>query len=191
MDTRVTTSGGEGNLLLLLVGDVAPHELRARLSRLDVPARRVHVVAPALVGALDWLATAEDAAHLRAEVRALEAEWTLADRADVEGGAGEADPVQAVEDALRSFAADAIVIAGGAADGDLDAAVARFGLPVLRLQDPPRRRSRGYRGARALAGGRWEGTPFVLFVGVNGVLLLLGVLLSLLVLLVLWLAGAL
>jgi hypothetical protein len=35
-------------------------------------------------------------------VRALEAEWTLADHAEVEGEASEADPVQAVEDALRA-----------------------------------------------------------------------------------------
>ncbi|HUJ55815.1 MAG TPA: hypothetical protein VLW49_07485 [Gaiellaceae bacterium] len=191
METGLTTPTSGGNVLLLLVGDVPPPELRARLARLDVAAGRVHVVAPALVGALDWLATAEDTAQREAEVRALEAEWTLADRAEVEGEAGEADPVQAVEDALRAFPADAIVIAGGEADGDLDAAVARFGLPVLRLQEPPPRRSRPYRALRLLASGRWEPTPFVLFVGVNGALFLLGMLLSLLVLLVLWLAGAL
>lgn len=177
------------NALLLLLGDLAPAELQAGLAGLDLPIGKVRVVAPALVGALDWLATAEDDARRRAEVRVLEAEWTLAESGEVEGEAGEADPAQAVEDALRSFAADLIVMAGPAADADLEDALARFGLPLRRLQPPPQRRSRLYRGLRELAAGRREATPFLLFVGVNGALALLGLLLSLLVVLVLWLLG--
>jgi len=151
---------------------------------------RIHVVAPALVGPLDWLATAEDRARLEAEVRLLEAEWTLADEGEVDGSAGEADPVQAVEDALRGFPADEILIAGAAVDPDLEQALRRFGLPVESLEPAGRpRRSAVYRAFRSLAGGRGNATPFILFAGVNGALLLLGVLLSLLVLAVLWLLG--
>jgi hypothetical protein len=52
----------------------------------------VHV-APARVGALEWLATDEDDARQQAHVRVLAAEWTLADQAQVQGEAGDVDPV--------------------------------------------------------------------------------------------------
>jgi hypothetical protein len=180
------------NLLLLLVGDASPRQLRDAVAARALPPTRVHVVAPTLVGPLDWLASAEDDAHRQAEVRALDAEWTLADQAEVGGEAGDVDPVQAVEDALRAFPADEILLAGEAADPDLEAALARFGVPITRL-DPASlaRRSCAYRALRELAGGHRSATPFVLFVGVNTAFLLLGVLLSLLVLLILWLSGSL
>jgi hypothetical protein len=178
------------NLLVVLVGDAPPSRLRAAVEGFAEFPARVHVVAPALTRPLDWLATAEEDAQRQAEVRALEIEWTLADTAEVEGGVGEADPVQAVEDALRDFAADEILVAGDAVDPDLVPALARFGLPVTRLpRELPPRRSAAYRGLRTLAAGRSGATPFVLFVGVNGALLLLGLLLSALVLLILWIAG--
>ncbi len=180
------------NLLLLLVGDAPPSRLRAAVESLPELPRRVHVVAPALTRPLDWLATAEDDARREAEVRALEIEWTLGDGVDVGGEAGEADPVQAVEDALRDFPAHEILVAGDAVDPDLEPALARFGLPVTRVSRPlPPRHSAAYRGLRALAAGRNNATPFVLFVGVNGVLVLVGLLLSAVVLLVLWISGSL
>ena len=180
------------NLLVLLVGDVPPRRLRDAIAARAEPPGRVHVVAPTLVGALDWLATAEDDAHRQAAVRAFDAEWSLADQADVDGEAGDADPVQAVEDALRHFPADEILIAGGAADPDLEAALRRFGLPTTHLDGARgRRHSRAYRALRELAAGRNNATPFVLFIGVNTALLLVGLALSLLALLILWLIGSL
>jgi hypothetical protein len=178
------------NLLVLLVGDEPPSQLRDAVAAHGEAPLRVYVVAPALVGSLDWLATAEDDAYREAEVRAFDAEWTLVDQAEVDGEAGDADPVQAVEDALRRFPADAILIAGAAADPDLEAALRPFGLPVARLEGPRvPRRSRPYRTLRALAAGRNSATPFVLFAGVNTALLLVGLALSLVALLVLWLIG--
>lgn len=178
------------NLLVLVVGDVSPARLRSALEARDELPSRVHVVAPTLVRPLDWLATAEDDAHVQAEVRAFEIEWTLADELDVEAAAGDVDPVQAVEDALRDFRADEILVAGAAAEPDLEEALVRFGLPVARIgRARRRRRSAVSRGLRALAAGRNEVTPFVLFVGVNGALLVVGLLLSALALLILWLAG--
>ena len=182
-----------GNLLLLLVGDVSPAKLRDALAARVHPPERVHVVAPMVVTPLDWLATAEDHAHREAEMRALDAEWTLADQAETGGEAGIADPVQAVEDALRSFPADEILIAGEQADPDLERALAPFGLPVARLEDAryPARRSWAFRALRALAAGHGSETPFILFLGVNSALALLALVISLLVVLILWLAGAL
>lgn len=178
------------NLLVVLLGDAAPGRLRDAIAARPVPPARIHVVAPAIVGPLDWLATAEDTAHQQAEVRAFEAEWTLADHAEVRGEAGDVDPVQAVEDALRDFPADEILIAGEAADGDLEQALRRFGLPTGRLESTRRAdRSRLYRAMRELASGRGDATPFVLFVGVNTALFLVGAVLSAIVLLILWLSG--
>jgi hypothetical protein len=171
------------------MADVPAARLREAVAGRDTSTLRVRVVAPTVVGALDWLASAEDAAHRRAEVRALDAEWTLQHDAEVEAGAGDADPLQAVEDALRSFPADEIVIAGAHVDPDLDDALFRFGIPVTRLDPPGARRSRLSRGLRSLAGGRGNATPFVLFLTVNIALLLCAVVLSLLALAILWLTG--
>lgn len=176
------------NLLLLLVGDDLPLRLRDELAaRLDGPAR-IRVVAPAQVRPLDWFATADDEATRAAEVRALEVEWTLAGEGDVEGGAGDVDAVQAVEDALRTFPADEIVVAGAAADAELEARLERFCLPVERLGvSPPPRAGFLSRTFRGLAAGRSSAIPFAAFVGVNLALLLLGIALSLLVALIVWL----
>ena len=63
------------NVLLLVVGDTSPETIRQSLAG---GPWRVHVVAPTVVGPLDWLSNAEEGAHLRAEVRGLEAERALA-----------------------------------------------------------------------------------------------------------------
>jgi hypothetical protein len=178
------------NLLVVLVGETDPGDLRDALAALPEPPARIRVVAPAVEGALDWLATADDAPLRRAEVRALEAEWTLAELWEVEAAAGDPDPLQAVEDALRTFPADEVALAGDLADRELADALAGLGVPVRLLSAAGGGRRRPARRLlRALAGGRWVGTPFVLFVGVNALMLLAGVVLSLLVLLVLWTAG--
>jgi hypothetical protein len=120
-------------------------------------------------------------------VRAFDVEWTLAGEAEVEAEAGDVDPVLAVEDALRGFPADEILLVGGAGeDGGLEASLRRFGLPVTRLAGSLRvRRANPLREwARALAAGRSKATPFVFFVAVNVALLALAALIALIVLLV-------
>jgi len=149
----------------------------------------VHVVAPTWVGPLEWLATDEDDARSEAEVRALEAEWTLADQAEVEGEAGDVDPVVAVDDALRSFPGDEILIVGGASEnGVLEASLRRFGLPVTRAGGslPPPEHPQVRETTRAIVAGRSKATPFVSFAGVNLTLLALAVAITVVVLLVLW-----
>jgi hypothetical protein len=175
-------------LVLLLDGDAQP--LRRAIAQREDGSPNVHVVAPTRVGALEWLATDEDDARVKAEARALEAEWLLADRADVEAEAGDVDPVLAVEDALRSFPADEILLVGEASeDGALERSLRRFGLPVTWLGVAPTAGSRNLLrdAARGLAAGRSKATPFVVFAGVNLFLLLLAVVISLVALLVVWL----
>jgi hypothetical protein len=178
----------EPNVLVVLQ-DALHEPLRRELAGRAGPVGRVRVVAPAHVGALEWLASDEDEAHADAAARALAAEWSIVEHADVEGGeVGESDPVLAVEDALRTFPADEILlVAAPDESGDLETSLRSFGLPVVRVpasarspESAPVRRQ-----ARALASGRSAATPFVAFAGVNLAMLALAALVALAVVLVL------
>jgi hypothetical protein len=186
----VTRAAARRNLLVLLLEDGSEAQLRQAVEDRADESLSVHVVAPAQVGPLAWLASDEDDARRQAEVRALAAEWTLADRAEAGGEAGDVDPVQAVEDALRRFPADEILVVGGAsANGALDASLKRFGVPVTRAGGslPPAGHTRLRETTRAIVAGRSRATPFVFFLGVNVALLALAAVLTAIVVLVLWL----
>lgn len=180
------------NLLVLLLDGASESELREAVEERTDGRMRVRLVAPARVGALAWLATDEDDARREADVRALAAEWTLAGSVEAWGEAGDVDPVLAVEDALRAYPADEILIAGGGAgaDGTLESSLRRFALPVTRIGGPlPAPGNLRLRETmRALVGGRSQATPFVFFAGVNLALAALAALIAAVVLLVLWLA---
>ncbi len=177
------------NLLVVLLGDAAPSELRSAVEEHDDGSGppNVYVVAPMHVGPLHWLATDEQDARDEASVRALEAEWILGQEA-VGGEAGEADPTLAIEDALRRFAADEILLVGGPPDGSLVDSIRGLGVPIAYA-------GRGNGGrfretVRGFTSGRNAATPFVAFVGANLALLALGVLLTLIVAAIVWLAGS-
>jgi hypothetical protein len=98
------------------------------------------VVAPASdISRLDWLTNAEDDARTDAAERAEElAEAVPTD--DVESRVGDSDPVKAIEDALRTFAADELIVvtlrdedAGWLEKGSAETALNRFSLPVTHL----------------------------------------------------------
>jgi hypothetical protein len=176
------------NLLVVLLNDAPLDELHDAVGKAGNGRPQVYVVAPAHVGPLHWLATDEQSARDEAGVRALEAEWILADEASVGGGAGDADPTLAVEDALRSFKADEILLVGGtAADQGLRETLSPFGVPVRWVGAPPAK-GRAAR-LRALTSGRSNATPFVAFVTANLALLLIGVTITIAVLLILWALG--
>jgi hypothetical protein len=91
------------------------------------------VVAPASdISRLDWLTNAEDDARTEAGERADElAEATPTD--DVEFRVGDSDPVKAIEDALRTFPADELIVvtlpdedAAWLEKGSAEAALKRF-----------------------------------------------------------------
>ena len=73
---------------------------------------RVHVVAPAVEQSrLQWLTNAEDDARAEAERTAARVAQATGDEAQrVQAEAGDSDPLLAVEDALRTFDADEIVV---------------------------------------------------------------------------------
>jgi hypothetical protein len=95
-----------------------------------------------------------------------------------------------VEDALRAFPADEILLVAAAGkDGGLEQSLCEFGLPVRRLGGslPLRQRDRLRERARRIIAGRSKATPFAFFAGVNLLLFLLAVLISLAIALLLWL----
>jgi hypothetical protein len=103
----------------------------------------VLVVAPALNSRLRHWLSDEDAARLRAKERAAaHVERLERSGAHAEGRVGDADPLLAIADALRTFAADEIVVAGGLerssrlAERLTSRASRRFALPVRRTPDP-------------------------------------------------------
>jgi hypothetical protein len=100
----------------------------------------VLVVAPASnVSPLQWLANDEDAARAEAAERAERVAGELPTDA-VETRVGDVDPVTAIEDALRTFPADEILVVTRPDDdatwleqGTGQAALERFALPVTQL----------------------------------------------------------
>ena len=178
-------------LLILLLDGATRDGLEAAVEEHGDGYPAIYVVAPAHVGTLDWLATDEARAHGEAGARVLEAEWLLEGYGEVSGEAGESDPVLAVEDALRRFEAEEIVVVGtGAVDEDLLTSLLEAGLPVTTSGveiSPSTRRSRARSHARALRSGRSAGTPWVAFVGANLGLLLIGVVIALVGMGIVWL----
>jgi hypothetical protein len=70
----------------------------------------VRVIAPASgISRLDWLTNAEDDARADAADRATEVADALPTNA-TDAGVGDTDPLQAIEDALRTFDADEVVM---------------------------------------------------------------------------------
>ena len=90
---------------------------------------------------LDWLATDEDEARREAAQRAAGVEDAVAPEAgEVDSEVGDTDPVQAIEDALRTFPADELLLvtrpdddAGWLEEGAAAEALERFSLPVTHL----------------------------------------------------------
>ena len=104
-------------------------------------AAELKVVAPAAeLSPLKWLTSDEDAARTDAEQIAEESAEAVSGGARVETEVGDTDPVQAIEDALRTFPADEVVVVTRPGDEAKwlekdagEAARARFGVPVTHL----------------------------------------------------------
>jgi hypothetical protein len=129
-------------VLVVATAPVDQQALRSRLRETAGDDAEIKVVAPASdVSPLQWLATDEDDARGEAAVVAREAEEAVEPEArHVEAEVGDSDPVQAIEDALRTFPAEEIVLVtrsddeAGWLEKDADAEVSeRFGIPLTRL----------------------------------------------------------
>jgi hypothetical protein len=127
-------------LLVVATASVPAAALRASLRAHAGEDAETLVVAPASgISRLDRLTNAEDDARADAAERADEvAEAAPTD--DVESRVGDSDPLLAIEDALRTFAADELVVvtlpdedAAWLEQGRAEAALDRFSLPVTHL----------------------------------------------------------
>jgi hypothetical protein len=127
-------------LLVVITAEVADGALRGLVRSLGGDDAEMLVVAPASgISRLDWLTNAEDDAHAEAA--------SIADKAaaatpttNVEAQVGDSDPLRAIEDALRTFPADEIIIvtrpddqAGWLEEGSGETAQARISLPVTHV----------------------------------------------------------
>jgi hypothetical protein len=127
-------------LLVVATASVPAPALRASVRAHAGEDAEILVVAPASgISRLDWLTNADDDARSDAATRADEvAEAAPSD--DVESRVGDSDPVKAIEDALRGFPADELIVAtlpdedaGWLEKGSAEAALERFSLPVTHL----------------------------------------------------------
>jgi GABA permease len=127
-------------VLVVVTSRVGANEIRSTVaSRFDEEAD-VRVVAPASgVSRVEWLTSDEDAARADAAARADQVA-TAIPSANVESTAGDVDPVLAIEDALREFPADEIVVvtrpeedASWLESGSGEEAKRRFDIPVTHL----------------------------------------------------------
>jgi hypothetical protein len=127
-------------LLVVVTTDVSDATVKEFVRRTAGEDAEVRVVAPASgISRLDWLTNAEDDA--RAEAGAL-ADKTAeaAPAADVQTDVGDSDPVSAIEDALREFPADEVLVitrpdedASWLESGSGETAQNRFRLPVRHI----------------------------------------------------------
>jgi hypothetical protein len=127
-------------LLIIITTEVGDDALRDLVHSRGGDDAEMRVVAPASeISRLDWLTNAEDDA--RGEAASLASKTAKATPTeDVEARVGDSDPLKAIEDALRTFAADEIIVvtrpddqAGWLEEGTGETAQARFRLPVTRV----------------------------------------------------------
>jgi hypothetical protein len=127
-------------LLIVITTEVADGVLRDLVCSRAGDDAEMLVVAPASeISRLDWLTNAEDDARDEAaSLVAKTAEATPTEK--VEASVGDSNPLKAIEDALRTFSADEIIVvtrpdeqAGWLEEGAGETASARFNLPVTRV----------------------------------------------------------
>jgi hypothetical protein len=129
---EVAKPGRAGHRVLV----VAPGELEPgaaeRVVELATGADDVRVLVPATSRRLDRWLSSEDAAVSSARNRLAGSAGTLtAAGLPVSGSIGDSDPLQAVEDELRSFPADEVVFVAGDGDGaDVERVRHRLALPL-------------------------------------------------------------
>lgn len=107
-----TLSSDAWRILVVANETVASDALRDAVAARASGGADVLVIAPALVGRLGWLSSADDEARASAAARlehCLESLRRLG--VDARGQVGDCDPLRAIEDALRTFRADEVVLA--------------------------------------------------------------------------------
>jgi hypothetical protein len=130
-------------ILVVTTVPVPGDRLRAELGARGDGDVEVRVISPASdVSRLEWLANDEDDARAEAE-RKAEQTARSADARVVDAGVGDPDPLKAIEDALREWPADEVVVITPPEDeanwleSDADEVRERFGAPITHLKLSP------------------------------------------------------
>ncbi len=127
-------------LLVVATASVPEADLRARVHAHAGEDAQILVIAPASnVSRLDWLTNDEDDVRAEAAERAEEIGESVPTD-DFETRVGDSDPIKAIEDALRTFAADEIIVvththedAEWLEEGSAEEARSRFSQPLTHL----------------------------------------------------------
>jgi nucleotide-binding universal stress UspA family protein len=131
---EVAESTDSGHRVLVVAVAEPTAKSAERIAALAGSPADVRVVVPVPSHRLDRWLSAEDQARGEAERRLAHAAGALvAAGLPVSGSVGDADPAQALEDELRDFAADEVVLLTGDGDDPLSKLESRLGLPLRRI----------------------------------------------------------
>lgn len=120
-----------GQRVLVVVTDpVSPSALKRAVNDHVDHGAEVRLVSSPSLSFLEWVTSDEDDARGEAEELAVEAGRALQDPGPVELELGDADPVQAVKDALQTFPADEILLVSPTGSGLTQPELDSFGIPV-------------------------------------------------------------
>jgi hypothetical protein len=131
---EVAGSDDQGHRVLVVATAEPTADAAQRVAELVGSARDVRVVVPVPSHRLDRWLSAEDDARREAEARlARSAGALVAAGLPVSGSVGDHDPAQALEDELRGFAADEVVLLTANGKDPLAKVESRLGLPLRRI----------------------------------------------------------
>jgi hypothetical protein len=131
---EVAEAADTGHRVLVVAVTEATADSAQRIADLAGSATDVRVVVPVPSHRLDRLMSAEDDARREAEGSlARSAGALVAAGLPVSGSVGDHDPAQAMEDELRDFAADEVVLLTANGKDPLAKVESRLGLPLRRV----------------------------------------------------------
>ena len=131
---EVAANRDAGHRVLVLAVAEADAGSAERVAELVGSAEDVRLVVPVQSHRLDRWLSAEDEARREAEARlARSAGALVAAGLPVSGSIGDPDPAQALEDELRDFAADEVVLLTANGKDPLAKVESRLGLPLRRI----------------------------------------------------------
>jgi hypothetical protein len=126
-------AAGERRVLVLATSEVTP-EAAERIAPLASGADDVRLLIPVPSDRLERWLSAEDDARAEGQRRLAHSAGALvAAGLPVSGSLGDPDPAQALEDELRDYAADEVILLAEGDDDPLAALRGRLGLPLTRV----------------------------------------------------------
>jgi nucleotide-binding universal stress UspA family protein len=131
---EVASSEDAGHRVLVVAVAEATPESAQRIADISGSPSDVRLVVPVPSHRLDrWLSAEDDARHQAEALLARSAGTLVAAGLPVSGSIGDADPAQALEDELRGYAADEVVLLTAGDKDPLGKMEARIGLPLRRV----------------------------------------------------------